>query len=389
MTVAETAARGTSRPENVATTMRAAVWSGEDAELRIETIPVPEPQSGEALVRITSCGVCHTDLHVMRGEVAFPSPAVLGHEISGTVVRLGPDTATGNGVEVGTAVVGAFIMPCGHCRECERGRDDLCLNFFGMNRLRGTLYDGTSRLRRQDGSPLAMYSMAGLAEYSVVPVTALSPLSPGLDPVPAAILGCAAFTAYGAVNHAARIEPGDTVAVVAIGGVGSSILQVAKAAGAATLIAVDISDEKLAAARVLGATHVVNSLTEDPVAAVREITGGAGVDVAFEALGQPRTFEQAIRMLADGGRMVAVGIAAGAATASVEITPLVRRGYHVMGSFGGRTRTDLPAVVALAADGGYDIEETVTRRFPLDEVNEAFLALARGEVNGRAVITMS
>lgn len=113
------------------------------------------------------------------------------------------------------------------------------------------------------------------------------------------------------------------------------------------------------------------------------------MDVAFEALGQPRTFEQAIRMLADGGRMVAVGIAAGAATASVEITPLVRRGYHVMGSFGGRTRTDLPAVVALAADGGYDIEETVTRRFPLDEVNEAFLALARGEVNGRAVITMS
>lgn len=376
------------RVNNVAENMLAAVWSGNGSELGLERIPVPEPKQGEALVKITSCGVCHTDLHVMRGEVAFPAPAVLGHEISGTVVALGPDTVAGNGLAVGQKVVGAFIMPCGACRECERGRDDLCLTFFAQNRLRGTLYDGTSRLRRADGSPLAMYSMAGLAEYSVVPVTALTPLTDGVPDVSAAILGCAAFTAYGAVHHAAALRPGETVAVVAIGGVGSSLLQVARAAGAGTIIAVDVSDEKLAAAKELGADHTVNSRSTDAVAAVRGLTHGAGVDVAFEALGYPQTFEQAVGMLTDGGRMVAVGIAAGASTANVEITPLVRRGLHVGGSFGGRTRVDLPAVVRLAADGGFAVEQTVTRRYPLERVNEAFTALAHGEIRGRAVITM-
>jgi S-(hydroxymethyl)glutathione dehydrogenase/alcohol dehydrogenase len=373
----------------VTESMLAAVWAGPGDELRLERIPVPEPRQGEALVKITSCGVCHTDLHVMRGEVAFPSPAVLGHEISGTVVALGPDTPAGNGVEVGRKVVGAFIMPCGTCRECERGRDDLCLNFFALNRLKGTLYDGTSRLQRADGTPLAMYSMAGLAEYSVVPVTALTALTDGVPEVPAAILGCAAFTAYGAVHHAAALQPGESVAVVAIGGVGSSILQMARAAGAGTIIAVDVSDEKLAAAKELGADHTVNSRSIDAAVAVRELTGGAGVDVAFEALGFPQTFEQAVRMLTDGGRMVAVGIAAGASTANVEITPLVRRGLQVVGSFGGRTRVDLPAVVQLAADGGFAVEQTVTRRYSLERVNAAFTALARGEIQGRAVITMT
>jgi Zn-dependent alcohol dehydrogenase len=373
----------------VTKSMLAAIWSGAGDELRLERIPVPEPQQGEALVKITSCGVCHTDLHVMRGEVAFPSPAVLGHEISGTVVALGPDTPAVEGLEVGRKVVGAFIMPCADCRECERGRDDLCLNFFAQNRLKGTLYDGTSRLRRADGTPLAMYSMAGLAEYSVVPVTALTPLTDGVPEVSAAILGCAAFTAYGAVHHVAALRPGESVAVVAIGGVGSSILQMARAVGAGTIIAVDVSDEKLAAAKGLGADHTVNSRSTDAVIAVRELTGGAGVDVAFEALGLPQTFEQAVRMLTDGGRMVAVGIAAGASTANVEITPLVRRGLHVAGSFGGRTRVDLPAVVQLAATGGFAVEDTVTRRYPLERVNEAFAALARGEIQGRAVITMT
>jgi S-(hydroxymethyl)glutathione dehydrogenase/alcohol dehydrogenase len=325
----------------------------------------------------------------MKGEVAFPSPAVLGHEISGTVVALGPDTAPARGVDVGATVVGAFIMPCGECRQCERGRDDMCLPFFAMNRLKGTLYDGTTRLFREDGSPLAMYSMAGLAEYSVVPMNALAPLRGEVPVEAAAILGCAAFTAYGAVHQTAALQRGETVAVVATGGVGSSIVQLARAAGAQTVIAVDIDDEKLAAAQKLGAHHGVNSKSTDAVAAVRELTGGAGVDVAFEVLGRQQTFEQAVKMLTDGGRMVAVGIAAGASTANVEITPLVRRGLRLMGSFGGRTREDLPAVIDLAATGVFSVEDAVTRTYPLESAGEAFDALARGEIQGRAVITMA
>lgn len=368
-------------------TMLCAVWSQPGQALSIEEVPVPTPKAGEALVKVSACGVCHTDLHVMKGEVAFPAPAVLGHEISGELVAFGPGTAS-DGMGIGQQVVGAFIMPCDSCQECLRGRDDLCTNFFGQNRLRGTLYDGTSRLTRRDGSSLAMYSMAGLAQYAVVPVTALAALPDNVPAIPAAVLGCAAFTAYGAVHNAAALRGDETVAVVAVGGVGASIIQIARAAGAGMVIAVDVSKDKLAGAIELGADHSVNSVEQDAVAAVRALTDGRGVDVAFEALGRPETFQQAVLMLADGGRMVAVGIAAGAATAEVPITQLVRRGQTVVGSFGGRTRVDLPKVVELAQAGGFSVADTVTRRYGLEQVNEAFQALERGEIQGRAVITM-
>jgi S-(hydroxymethyl)glutathione dehydrogenase/alcohol dehydrogenase len=369
--------------------MRAAILRDARPGLEILEIATPVPRAGEALVRVRSCGVCHTDLHVIKGEVAFPRPAVLGHEISGTIVAIGDGTADARGLAEGDDVVGAFIMPCGACAACERGRDDLCADFFGKNRLSGTLYDGESRIAMPDGSFLAMYSMGGLAEYSVVPLTALAKLPAGLDPVTSAVLGCAAFTSYGAVHRGGGVQPGDAVAVVAVGGVGSGVVQVARAAGADPVIAIDVAADKLAAAQSLGATHAVNSAEQDPVAAVRALTGGRGVDVAFEALGRPQTFAQAAGMLADGGRMVAIGIAAGAATAEIEITPLVRRGYTITGSFGARTREDLPAVVALAADGGFDADALVTRRYALDQADEAYQALARGEITGRAVIEMT
>jgi S-(hydroxymethyl)glutathione dehydrogenase/alcohol dehydrogenase len=203
-----------------------------------------------------------------------------------------------------------------------------------------------------------------------------------------AILGCAAMTAYGAVVRAAELSPGNTVAVVATGGVGMSVVQIARALGASRVIAVDVDADKLALASVLGATDVVDSRDGDPVAAVRALTGGAGVDVAFEALGRAQTFEQASRMLADGGRLVAIGIAAGTTTAAVEITPLVRRSQRIIGSYGARTRVDLPAVIALAADGGFDLSRSVTRRYALDDVAAAFDDLAGGHIQGRAVVTM-
>jgi S-(hydroxymethyl)glutathione dehydrogenase/alcohol dehydrogenase len=368
--------------------MNAAVLRDDRPELEIMRIAVPKPKTGEALIKVRACGVCHTDLHVIKSEVAFPRPAVLGHEISGTVVELGEGTSDTRGLKPGDTVVAAFIMPCTECVACVRGRDDLCANFFGQNRLRGTLYDGTSRLSLPDGGFLAMYSMGGLAEYSVVPVSALTPLPDGLDPVASAILGCAAFTSYGAVHRAGHVEPGESVAITAVGGVGSGVLQIAKAAGADPIIAIDVSDDKLQAAMRLGATHTVNSRKVDARTVVRELTGGRGVDVSFEALGHPATFRQAIELLADGGRMVAIGIAAGAATAEIEITPLVRRGYTLIGSFGARTRVDLPAVVALAKAGHFDAQGLVTRHYALGDANTAYQDLARGAITGRAVIVM-
>jgi succinate semialdehyde reductase (NADPH) len=366
-------------------TMLAAVLDRPNAPLRIEEIPVPEPGAGEVLVRVSACGVCHTDLHVMKAEVAFPTPAVMGHEISGTVAALGAGVT---GPPVGTPVVSAFIMPCGTCPACGAGRDDLCDSFFAMNRLKGTLYDGTSRLRRSDGSPLAMYSMAGLAEYSVVPATDVFALAEGLPLAESSVLGCAIFTAYGAVRHGADLRGGERIAVVAAGGVGINIIQIARAFGASQIIAVDVRDDKLDAARRLGATHVVNATSADAVGRVRELTQGRGVDVAFEVLGLPQTFTQAFEMIRDGGRMVAVGIAPGRTPAPVEITRLVRRELRIIGSYGARTRSDMPEIIRLAAQGIFRPETMVTQRFALREADAAYQALARGDIVGRAIVVM-
>ena len=365
------------------TLMKAAILDSAPGGVHIEEIPIPEPRAGEILIKVAGCGVCHTDLHVMKAEVAFPTPAVMGHEISGVVAALGPGVT---GPAVGTRVASAFIMPCGFCTPCGAGRDDLCDSFFAMNRLKGTLYDGTTRLRRQDGSPIAMYSMAGLAEYSVVPATDVFPLADNLPLEESSVLGCAIFTAYGAVRHAGDLRGGERIAVVAAGGVGINIIQIARAFGASQIIAVDVKDDKLEAATRLGATDVVNSTKTDAVARVRELTAGRGVDVAFEVLGIPQTFTQAFEMIRDGGRMVAVGIAPGRTTAPVEITRLVRRELRIAGSYGARTRADMPEIIRLAAQGVFRPETMVTQRFSLDDADAAYQALARGEIVGRAIV---
>lgn len=295
---------------SVPTTMRAAVLCAQGEPLQLQTLRTPRPKSGEVLLRVTACGLCHSDLHVLGGSIAFPTPAVVGHEVSGTIVELGSGMY-GSDLEVGDVVAAGFLMPCGQCAACREGREELCSRFFEMNRLQGTLYDGNTRLYTIDGDPVWIYSMGGLAEYAVVPVTAVAPLSAGMDPLSASILGCAAMTAFGAIRRAADLRYGETVSVVAIGGVGSAVIQIARAMGATRVIAIDIDDQKLHAARELGATDVVNSRTTDVREAVLAATAGRGVDVAFEVLGAPATWTTALDTLADGGRMIAIGLGAG------------------------------------------------------------------------------
>jgi succinate semialdehyde reductase (NADPH) len=365
--------------------MKAAVLSQIGGALVVEEVPRPRPRAGEALVKVTACGVCHTDLHVVKGEVKFPLPAVLGHEVSGVVEEVGQGVT---GARPGDRVVASFIMPCGHCAHCVRGRDDLCETFFAMNRLKGTLYDGESRLQRADGSPLAMYSMAGLAEYCVVPASDLFP-APANVPLPdASILGCAVMTAYGAVKNQAQVAPGETVAVVGAGGVGSNVIQLARVFGASDVIAVDVREDKLEAARRLGATQTVNASAGSPVDQVMALTGGRGVDAAIEALGRPETVVSAFMMTRDGGRTVVIGIAAGQATAGIEITRLVRRGIRLSGSYGCRVRTDMPEILRLAARGQIDVSRPISRRYRLEEADQAYRALDRGEIVGRAIVTV-
>lgn len=365
--------------------MKAVVLPAVGAAMRVEELRDPRPKAGEVLVKVAACGVCHTDLHVVKGEVKFPVPCVLGHEISGTVEALGAGI---DGLKAGDRVVCSFIMPCGHCEYCARGRDDLCETFFALNRLRGVLYDGETRLFRPDGSPLAMYSMGGLAEYAVVPATDVFPAPAGLPLADACILGCAVMTAYGAVKNQAQVEPAETVAVVGVGGVGSNVVQIARLFGASQVIAVDVRDDKLDAVRRLGATHVVNAAKEDPVEQVLALTDRRGVDVAIEALGRPETVVNAFMMTRDGGRTVVIGIAAGQATAPIEVTRLVRRGIRLSGSYGCRVRTDMPDILRLAATGQINVSQPITRRYTLEETDQAYQALNRGEIVGRAIVVM-
>lgn len=364
--------------------MRAAVLERVGGPLALDELKKPEPKSNEVLVKVKACGICHSDLHVIRGEATFPLPAVLGHEISGVVESTGPGV---QGLREGDGVVCSFIIPCGSCYYCKNGLEDLCEKFYQMNRLKGTLFDGTTRLYKEDGRPVWMYSMGGMAEYAVVPKQDVFILPPKIRTADACILGCALFTAYGAAKNQAGLKRGESVAVVAVGGVGSSLVQIARALGASQIIAVDVREDKLESARALGATDSVNSSREDPVKRILELTGGRGVDIAFEALGRPETLACAVNSVRAGGRVVAIGLPTGpGVTFPVEIGRLVRREIRLTGSYGARPSKDMPELLALAERGSVNIERTITRRYPLEGVNQAFDALARSEVVGRSIV---
>lgn len=363
--------------------MKAAVCVGIDSPLQIEDIPIPQPRAGEVLIHTHACGVCHTDLHVMKGEVNFPLPGVLGHEVSGIVAEVGPGVTN---VRPSDRVVGSFIMPCGWCENCTRGMEDLCSTFFEYNRLRGTLYDGESRLRRASGEALSMYSMGGLAEYCVTPATSVFTLPDELDLSATSILGCSLFTAFGAVRNVGDVRAGESVAVIAAGGVGQNIVQLAALSGAERVIAIDMSQDKLDLALTMGATHVINAAETDAAEAIMELTGGRGVDVAFEALGSSATTRQAVEMTREGGRTVVVGIPPAGTSLEVDLARIVRRKIQIKGSYGARARQDIPALIGLLAAGRVDLQRMISQYVPLDEAPATYEKLDRGEILGRAVV---
>lgn len=371
-------------------TMRAVVWRGDNdpANMKIEELQVPSPKADEVLVKVRACGVCHTDLHVILGEVPFPKPGVLGHEVSGTVVALGEGA---DASLLNCKVMCPFIMPCGKCRFCANGEEDTCEPFFSFNRGKGQLYDGSTRLRTPSGEDVAMYSMAGLAEYCVVPTTAVFKLPERLGTdlfAESCILGCMFFTAYGAVHNAAKLRSGESVAVIGCGGVGSAVLQIAKAMGADPIIAVDLGDEKLNAAKANGATLTVEASSDVP-AEIAKLTDGRKVDVCFEVIGLKKTFESAVMCVRDGGRTAFIGIADVRTKAEVPITHIVRRRISLNGSYGARAPKDMPALLQLAEDSKVDIVSPITRRFTLDDASEAYRALKAREIIGRAIVEVA
>jgi S-(hydroxymethyl)glutathione dehydrogenase/alcohol dehydrogenase len=358
--------------------------AGENFQLEIKDIPKPKPKKGEVLIKVHASGVCHTDLHIALGEIPFPLPAVLGHEVTGTVEEIGEDVEE---FSKGDEVLAPFIFPCGNCRYCKMGREDLCEKFYIFNRLKGVYYDGETRLKFAEGYPIYMYSMASWSEYCVVPANSLFKVPKNLPLDKLASLGCAMMTAFGACRNAS-LKNSELVAVFGAGGVGLNIIQIASRVYHAKVIAIDIDDKKLEHAKKIGAEFQVNSKKEDPLDAIKTISQ-EGVDASFEAIGNPITISQAIKSVRAGGRAVIVGLSKVKNEASFEINWLVRRGVQIIGSYGGIPSKDIPLLLDLLSRQIIKIEEIITLYKGIDQIPRALEDLRERRVIGRPICVIS
>src|SRR5262245_35097859 len=361
--------------------IKAAVLYDVNKPYSIETVELDPPKRGEVLVKVGAAGVCRSDLHFQKGEATIALPAVLGHEGSGTVETVGEGVTM---VKPGDRVILSFVPNCGHCHSCESGHPHLCDEH---GRTSGKLFDGTSRLHTLSGQDLThMGKVACFAEYAVVPEAGCIPAPAGLDFPQMALIGCSVTTGVGAAMFNARVQPGDSVAVIGCGGVGLNVVQGARLAGATTIVAVDVKDAALQFARKFGATHTVNARTEPAVARVQALTGG-GVHYAFEAYGGGATTKLAVDVLRKRGTAVIVGIAPTGDTAAVEPVVLTRGEKTITGTYYGSAhpRQDMPRIADWYSRGLLDIDSLVTRRYPLTEINRAYEDIETDAV-GRGVL---
>jgi len=363
--------------------MKAIVFRDPETAIEVADVDLAAPKAGEVRVKIAAAGVCHSDLHVKRGEWDAPAPLVMGHEGSGVVVELGEGV---NSLAVGDHVVLSWVPPCGECRYCRSGHEARCHKAATVVAPKGVLYDGTSRLSK-DGELIHHYlGVSSFAEEVVVPASGAIKVRDDAPLDVIAVVGCAVATGVGAVLNTAAVEPGSTVVVIGCGGVGLNVLQGARISGATTIVAVDVKDAALEFAKKFGATHVVNARKEDAVARVQALTGG-GAHFAFEAYGSGATTRMAVDMLRKQGTAVIVGIAPIGDTAAIEPVVLTRGEKTITGTYYGSAhpRQDMPRIADWAERGRLDVTGLVTRRYPLADINRAYEDIDTDAV-GRGVI---
>ena len=344
--------------------------------LSIEEVELAPPGPGEVLVKIEAAGLCHSDLSVIDGARPRPTPIVLGHEAAGRVHTLGDGV---DDLKPGDRVVMVFVPSCGHCAPCATGRPALCEPGAAANG-EGTLLSKARRLS-VGGRPINhQVGVSAFAEYAVVSRRSLVKLESDLPAEIAALFGCAVLTGVGAAINTAGVRPGQSVAVVGLGGVGLSALMGAKAAGAYPLIAVDLNEDKLAAARKLGATHCINASQADAIESIKELTKG-GVDHALEMAGSVKALEMAYLLTRRGGTTTTAGLANHQHTLAISPSRLVAEERTLKGSYIGScvpTR-DIPRFIALYEAGQLPVDALLTSTGKLDDINEGFDALASGQ----------
>jgi S-(hydroxymethyl)glutathione dehydrogenase/alcohol dehydrogenase len=357
--------------------MRAVVLTDSAAPLQVREVALAAPGPDEVEVAIAAAGVCHSDLHVRRGEWTLPLPLVMGHEGSGVVTALGEGVT---GLEVGDHVVLSWVAPCGKCRACLAGNEARCEVAAGTVALGGTLNDGTTRLSI-DGRPVHHYlGTSAFADRAVVPASGAIKVRRDAPLETISIIGCAIATGVGAVRNSARVPAGATVVVIGCGGVGLSIVQGARLAEAARIIAVDVRDDKLELAKRVGATDTIRA---DPGTDTNDQLRRLlpeGVDFAFDAIGRAAVTEQCIAMLAIGGSAVVVGIPPEGTKVSFEPQTLVDLDQRIIGSnYGGiRPARDIPWLVDEYMAGRLFVDELISARRPLGDAEDALEQLASG-----------
>jgi len=349
----------------------------------VENITVDSPKRGEVMVKLSACGVCHSDLSATNGTIALPPPLILGHEGAGEVIEVGEGVT---GLAVGDHVVASFIYMCGRCRFCSLGRPVLCVE---QGKALSTLPDGTLRTKDAQGKPLNIFSGCGvMAEYATMHVDNLVKIDPKIPLDRAALVGCAVTTGVGAVFNTARVKPGASVAVFGCGGVGLNVIQGAAIAGAERIVAIDTLESKLEMAKKFGATDALLAKPgEDLTKPLKKITGG-GADYAFECVGSGELAAAAYKALGRGGMAVVVGVAKASDATSVRTMTLPFEEKTLTGSYFGsaRPREDFPRMLGLYAAGKLKLDELITKRYRIDEAPQAFADLESGK-NARGVIT--
>ena len=355
---------------------RAAVLHQTGTPLAIEHVSVSDPSPLDVVVRIRAAGLCHTDLEVISGSLRYPLPMILGHEAAGIVEQAGADVDT---PKAGDHVILSWNPHCGHCFYCDRGAPILC-DSYRSEGPRGLHFDGHSKAQLAGGAELTHLMFLGaFAEVCVVPAQQAIVVSKDIPFDRACLIGCGVMTGVGAALNVADIAYGDTVMVLGCGAVGLAALQGAAMAGAGAVVAVDLDDQKLALARKLGAQYAVNAKREDPIEFARSLTSGRGADVVLEAAGDPIAFRQSAEAVRAGGQVIWLGKIDVTNDVSFRWGSLMGEKRFRRSSYGGaRPLRDFPMLVRAYLDGRLKLDELITARIPLEEINRGFEDLGAG-----------
>src|SRR5579872_4590136 len=356
--------------------VRGVVATAKGAPVTVETIVVPDPGPGEAVVAIKACGVCHTDLHYREGGINDEFPFLLGHEAAGVVEAVGPDVRD---LAAGDFVVLNWRAVCGECRACRRGRPWYCF----------ATHNATQKMTLADGTPLSpALGIGAFAEKTLVAAGQCTKVDPAIAPATAGLLGCGVMAGIGAAINTGGVTRGDTVAVIGCGGVGDGAVLGARLAGAKTIIAVDVDDRKLEWAREFGATHTINSRNADAVEGIRELTDGFGADVVIEAIGRPETYKQAFFARDLAGTVVLVGVPTPEMQLDLPLLEVFGRGGALKSSWYGDClpSRDFPMLVDLHLQGRLPLEKFVSETIGLGDVEAAFTKMEHGDVLRSVVV---